>query len=135
MCLIGECFQFWPGVCMLPACIWPIILVPKTCWWWGGGVGRGRLAHLCRETIIQYWLATAWLFGEGDFDLCHAKSQTLLYLLYHVKYLLAYLNITSSLLGKKVVMTESVTGVSCTQSCTYFSCRNPCPTCSQIILI
>lgn len=74
-------------------------------------MGRRRLAHLCWETIIQYWLATAWLFGEGDFDLCHAKSQTLLYLLYHVKYLLAYLDaITSSLLGRRVVTTGSVTG-------------------------
>jgi hypothetical protein len=76
----------------------------------GGGdrEGEGWLTCAARLLPTIGWLLAGYLVKMTLTSVMpRTKSQTLLY---HVKCLLAYLNVTSCLLSRKVVTTESVTG-------------------------
>lgn len=105
MCLIGECFQFWPGICVLPAYH---LGFPRLA---GGGdrEEEGWLTCAARLLSTIGWLLAGYLVKMTLTSVVtRTKSPTPLY---HIKCPLAHLNVMSSLLSRKVVTTESVTGV------------------------
>lgn len=86
MCLIGDFSQFWPGICTVPACIWPIILGSQNLLL----VGRGRRKAGSPVLGDCYPILAGYLIKVTLISVIpRTKSQTFLY---HVKFLLVYFN-------------------------------------------